>query len=100
MPKQKPLAARCVAPGLSQSRRGDQAMGFFQKLFGKTPEINVSTAKIDEQVYLMNYRDHYASILGEHSDPRRLAELFLFRGWTAQFGYRIFSSNPTASAKL
>ena len=75
-------------------------MGLFTKLFRKTPEINVATAKIDKQVYLMNYRHHYATILNEHVTPRRLAELFLFRGWTAQFGYRIFSSNPAASEKL
>jgi hypothetical protein len=67
---------------------------------GAPLEINASTAKIDEQVYLMNYRDHYADILVEHVTPRRLAELFLFRAWTAQFGYRIFSSNPEASEKL
>ncbi len=30
----------------------------------------------------------------------RLAELFLFRAWTAQFGYRIFSSDRYASEKL
>jgi hypothetical protein len=75
-------------------------MGLFTKLFRKTPDINVATAKIDEQVYLMNYRHHYATILNEHVTPCRLAELFLFRAWTAQFGYRIFSSNPAASEKL
>jgi hypothetical protein len=75
-------------------------MGFLNKLFGTTPEINAATARIDEQVYLLNYRDHYAPILGDRITPRHLAELFLFRGWTAQFGYRIFSTNPAASEKL
>ncbi len=75
-------------------------MGLLNKLFGKPPEINASTAKIDEQVYLMNYRDHYADILGDHITPSRLAELFLFRAWTAQFGYRIYSSDPGTSEKL
>ncbi len=75
-------------------------MGLFTKLFRKPPEINAATAKIDEQVYLMNYRRHYATILNDHITSKRLAELFLFRGWTAQFGYRIFSSNPAASEKL
>jgi len=75
----------------------------FKSLFGtrvKPPEINAATAKIDDQVYLMNYRDHYADILGQHVTPARLAELFLFRGWTAQFGYRVFSSDPEVSEKL
>ncbi len=78
----------------------------FQSLFGTTvetdkpPEINATTAKIDEQVYLMNYRDHYADILADQITPSRLAELFLFRAWTAQFGYRIFSSDAEASEKL
>ena len=70
------------------------------KAMGKPPEMNAATAKIDELVYLMNYRDHYADILGAHVTDRRLAELFLFRGWTAQFGYRMFSTNPEASEKL
>ncbi len=75
-------------------------MGLFKRLFGKASKINAATAKIDEQVYLLNYRDHYADILHEYIPPPRLAELFLFRAWTAQFGYRIFSSNLEASEKL
>jgi len=75
-------------------------MSLFKRLFGKAPEINAATAKIGELVYLMNYRDHYAEILGEHITPHRLAELFLFRSWTTQFGYRIFSSDPGVSEKL
>jgi len=75
-------------------------MGLLKKLFGKPPEINASTAKIDQQVYLMDYCAHYADILGDYITPLRLAELFLFRAWAAQFGYRIFSSNRDASEKL
>ena len=75
-------------------------MGFFKRLFGKSPDINAASARIDEQVYLLNYRDHYADILHEYSTERRLAELFLFRAWTAQFGYRVFSSNREASERL
>ena len=70
------------------------------RLFRKPPKINAATAKIDQQVYLINYRDHYADILGAHITDRRLAELFIFRGWTAQFGYRMFSTNAKASEKL
>ena len=75
-------------------------MGFLKRLFCKSPEINAASARIDEQVYLLNYRDHYADILHEYLTERRLAELFLFRAWTAQFGYRIFSSNREASERL
>ena len=75
-------------------------MGFLKRLFGTRPEINAATAKIDEQVYLLNYREHYTPILGDNATPPRLAELFLFRAWTAQFGYRIFSTNHASSEKL
>jgi hypothetical protein len=75
-------------------------MNLFKRLLKKRPEINAATAKIDEQVYLLNYRQHYAEILGDYVTPQRLAELFLFRAWTAQFGYRVFSSDPDASEGL
>ena len=64
------------------------------------PDLNAATAKIDEQVYLLNYRNHYAEILGDHATPVRLAELFLFRAWTTQFGFRIFSADAASSEKL
>ena len=65
-----------------------------------TPELNAATAGIDEQVYLMNYRDHYAAILEDSVTQNRLAELFLFRAWTAQFGFRIFSTDQLAAESL
>jgi hypothetical protein len=70
------------------------------KEFGVPLQVDAGTAKIDRLIYLMNYNDHYADILGDHLTHNRLAELFLFRAWTAQFGYRIFSSDPYASEKL
>jgi len=63
-------------------------------------KINAESAKIDRQVYLLNYTEHYSDILGRHLTRKRLAELFLFRAWTVQFGYRIFSSDHDASEKL
>src|SRR5687768_5503070 len=75
-------------------------MDWLTKLFTKAPEINAWTAKIDEQIYLLNYRNHYADILDKRVTSRRLAELFLFRAWTAQFGYRIFSLDLKVSEKL
>jgi hypothetical protein len=62
--------------------------------------IDAVSAKIDQEVYLVNYRDHYGRLLGNHISDERLAELFLFRAWTAQIGYRIFSSNAQASERL
>lgn len=74
------------------------------KQFSKRPEINAATAKIDEMVYLLNYKSHYTDIftgVGEpNMMPEAIAELFLFRAWTTQFGYRIFSSDKDASEKL
>lgn len=70
------------------------------RVLGDAVEIDVTTAKIDEQVYLMNYERHYADILANHLTRTRLAELFLFRAWTAQFGYRVFSTDQYASEKL
>jgi hypothetical protein len=75
-------------------------MNLFKNLFARTPKINAATAKIGEQVYLINYREHYADILQNHITPRCLAELFVFRAWATQFGYRIFSSNSKASEQL
>jgi hypothetical protein len=75
-------------------------MGLLKKLFSKPPKIDFASAKIGEQVYQLNYRKHYTDILGDEISPPRLAELFLFRAWTAQFGYRIFSSDVDASEKL
>jgi hypothetical protein len=52
----------------------------------------------------MDYRSHYKDALeglGEsHMRATVLAELYIFRAWTAQFGYRIFSSNAGLSEKL
>lgn len=67
-------------------------------------EINATTARIDDMVYLLNYKNHYADILTgldqSHIRPEVLAELFLFRAWTTQFGYRIFSTENDTSEKL
>jgi hypothetical protein len=79
-------------------------MRILRHLFSRRPEINASTAKIDEMVYLLNYDRHYADLLTRLREPSLrsevLAELFLFRAWTAQFGYRVFSSNTDASERL
>lgn len=75
-----------------------------RRLFSKQPEVNAATAEIDDMVYLLNYERHYADTLAglgkSHVRPKVLAELFLFRAWTAQFGYRVYSSDKDASEKL
>jgi hypothetical protein len=79
-------------------------MKILRRLFSKRPEINAASAKIDDMVYLLNYERHYADTLtglGEsRMRPEVLAELFLFRAWTTQFGYRVFCSDKNASEKL
>jgi hypothetical protein len=75
-------------------------MGLFDWRTRKPVTIDAASARIDEQVYLLNYRDHYAEILGDQCTTARLAELFLFRAWTAQLGYRLFSTDPRASERL
>jgi len=79
-------------------------MKILRRLFSKRAKINAATAKIDDMVYLLNYERHYADTLtglGEcQMGPEVLAELFLFRAWTTQFGYRIFCSDKDASEKL
>lgn len=79
-------------------------MKLLRRLFSKRPKINAATAKIDDMVYLLNYKRHYANVLtglGKFNiGPEVLAELFLFRAWTTQFGYRIYSSDNDVSEKL
>jgi hypothetical protein len=70
------------------------------KVLGIPPEFNAATTKIDEQVYFIKYRDQYKEALGDRLTNRRIAELFLFRAWTAQFGYSVFSVNRMASEKI
>jgi hypothetical protein len=75
-------------------------MSFFGSFFSKRVDFNAATVKIDQQVYLLNYTKHYGDLLQGHLSPQVISELFLFRAWTAQFGFRIFCSNPSASEKL
>ena len=63
-------------------------------------------AEVGKFIFLMNYKEHYAEVFKEISSndqfitSRILAELYIFRGWTTQFGYRIFSSNEDVSEKI
>ena len=85
-------------------------MNVFRNLFGRSqnnPNPAPALSQVDsgsgEFVYFVNYREVYetiGTILGVSLSQKVLAELFLFRGWTTQFGYRIFSSNHAASEEL
>jgi len=56
-------------------------MGLLKKLFGKPAKINAATARIDEQVYLLNYHErrclardgHYCARQMSASESRRMA---------------------------
>ena len=57
--------------------------------------------KLGQHFYLMNYGQHYADFLeGVNNRKKVIAELFVFRAWTTQLGFRIFSSQPMLSEKI
>ncbi len=56
-------------------------------------EHDIRDNNFGKHFYLMDYRQHYSKFLDGSIDQKRtLSELFLFRGWTTQFGFRIFNS--------
>jgi hypothetical protein len=57
-------------------------------------------AMVNNLVFELDYRSHYAPILLEFLSEATISELYLFRAWTTQFGYRIFSTNEAASEHL
>lgn len=80
-------------------------MNFFKNLFGISDEITKETIneKLDlgKHFYLMNYKDHYSDFLdGLDNTSNKIAELFVFRAWTTQFGFRIFSSKSEVSEEI
>lgn len=80
-------------------------MGFLKKLLGINSGITIQNfnekLNLGEYFYLMNYRDHYEKFLeGLENEERVIAELFVFRAWTTQLGFRLFSSNPEISEKI
>lgn len=80
-------------------------MGLLDKLFGKkqpltTENINEKLS-IGEYFYLMSYNEHYSEFLnGIENKNKVIAELFVFRAWTTQFGFRLFSSQPEVSEEI
>lgn len=80
-------------------------MGLFNRLFGKrklvtTGNIN-EKLNIGEYFYLMSYRKQYAEFLsGIENKNKVIAELFVFRAWTTQLGFRLFSLYPEISEEI
>src|SRR5690606_35367873 len=80
-------------------------MGLFDKLFGKkqpltTENIN-EKLNIGEYCYLMSYNEHYSEFLsGIDNKNKVIAELFDFRAWTTQVGFRLFSSHAEVSEEI
>tara|TARA_Y100001958_G_C21187591_1_gene516334 strand:- start:764 stop:1312 length:549 start_codon:yes stop_codon:yes gene_type:complete len=81
-------------------------MGFFGNIFGNKETL--STENVRKKIanyYVKNlsiiFGEHYEDILnGVDNKKKMIAELFVFRFWTAQFGFRIFSSQPVISEKI
>lgn len=79
-------------------------MGLFKNQFGSksnnTPK-DPSKIEFGKYFYLMKYGEHYAEFLeGVPEKPKVISELFLFRAWTTQFGFRMFSPNGEVSEKV
>lgn len=80
-------------------------MGLFHWLFAKNenlkPENINEKINLGQHFYLMTYRNHYSEFLeGVENKKKVIAELFVFRAWTTQFGFRIFSSQPELSEMI
>lgn len=75
-------------------------MKFLNKLLKRREKIDFGVAHIDQFTYLLDYRKHYSPMFSESISDETIAELYLFRGWATQFGYRIFSSDQETSESL
>lgn len=71
---------------------------------GQQPQEEVrpsSKVKPGRYFALFPYRDHYGWLLRDVPNPEScIAELFLFRGWTTQAGFRLFSSDQSESDRI
>jgi hypothetical protein len=78
-------------------------VGFFKSFFGRgSPSpVAVSDINFEKYFYLMNYEQHYAEVLSMMPDRNlAIAELYIFRGWTTQWGFRLFSPNKEIGDKV
>lgn len=82
-------------------------MNLLKKLFKPKEKVDFQSAHIDKFTYLLDYRKHYSPMFSKSISGKSIplsdeaiAELYLFRGWATQFGYRIFSSDLEISESL
>lgn len=80
-------------------------MGFLKNIFGKKDVVTLQNfnekLNLGEHYYLMTYQEHYEEFLqGVKNKNKVIAELFVFRAWTTQLGFRLFSSSPIISEKI
>lgn len=64
---------------------------------------NKGVSKIDfgKHFYQMKYREHYQMLLdGIKNEEKVLSELYLFRAWTTQFGYRLCCGEGDIAKKI
>jgi len=66
-----------------------------------TPENVREKLQLDKYLYLLNYSERYESILKDAPDRDKIiCELYLFRAWTTQLGFRLFCTNPDVSEAI
>jgi hypothetical protein len=78
-------------------------VGFFKSLFGgrSAPRDNVSQIDIGKYLYLLDYEQRYRELLPLAPDRRlAISELYMFRGWTTQWGFRLFSPSKEIGEKV
>lgn len=79
----------------------EQEHKFRRQPAGPAVQSKLHDLDIGQFFAFVNYRDYYADfVVGLPNPDRVIAELFLFRAWTTQFGFRIFSSDPEVSEKI
>jgi len=65
------------------------------------PDDGIDGVTVGQFFSFVKYNDHYSDFLtGLPKREEAIAELFLFRAWTTQFGFRIFSANTEWSEKI
>lgn len=80
-------------------------MRILKRIFGKSESQTkgniLEKISIGSYFYLMNYKEHYSEFLEEiKNEDKVIAELFVFRAWTTQFGFRMFSTQPDISEEI
>ncbi len=78
-----------------------------REIFNKKTNKNLTVNNVGDNIniadfyFLFKYKERYAAFLkGIANQEKVISELFVFRAWTTQFGYRLFSSNHEISEKI